>query len=73
VSVVRDINEQKQAEGKLKEKLDELEKFQQITVDRELQMMKLKKEINELCNKCGEKPRYMMNEIEEKNIKKNSK
>jgi PAS domain S-box-containing protein len=73
VSVVRDINEQKEAEEKLKEKLDELEKFQQVTVGRELQMMELKKEINALCNKYEEKERYIIDEIKEKKIKKNEK
>jgi len=38
-----------------------LEKFQEITVDKELKMIELKKEINDLCEKYGEKMRYEIN------------
>ncbi|MBN2066809.1 MAG: PAS domain S-box protein [Candidatus Thermoplasmatota archaeon] len=69
VSVIRDINEQKEAEEQLKEKLDELEKFQEMTVDRELKMIELKKEVNTLCKKCGEKPKYIMDEKNEERKK----
>jgi|GEM_PF-1645531 len=55
-----DINQRKFAEEELKEKIDELEKFQKVTVDREIMMINLKKEINELCRKCGEKSRYVI-------------
>jgi len=40
--VVNDINKQ------LKEKIEELEKFKKLTVDRELRMIELKKKIEEL-------------------------
>jgi PAS domain S-box-containing protein len=56
--IMRDISERKAIEEELKEKLDELETFYKVAVDRELRMIELKKEINELCEKCGEKPRY---------------
>ncbi len=69
VSVIRDINEQKEAEEQLKEKLGELQKFQEITVDRELKMMELKKEINALCKKCGKKPKYVLDEKNEERKK----
>lgn len=42
----------------LKGNVNELERFNKIAVGRELRMIKLKKEINELCKKLGEKPRY---------------
>ncbi len=58
----RDITEKKVAAQKLQEKLVELEKFQKVSVDRELKMIELKKEINELCVKLGEKPRYDIEE-----------
>ncbi len=58
----RDITDRKKAEKELKEKLVELEKFQDITVDRELEMIKLKKEINSLCEKYGEKPKYKIDQ-----------
>jgi PAS domain S-box-containing protein len=53
-----DITEQKKAEAALKQKVEELERFNDITVDRELKMIDLKKEINELLIKSGEKERY---------------
>ncbi len=62
ILISRDITERKDAEQKIKEKIDELEKFQNVTVDRELKMVGLKKEINELCEKYGEKPRYSLEE-----------
>jgi cell division protein FtsX len=40
--------EQKKAEKKLEEKIDELERFQKITIDREMKMIELKKKIDEL-------------------------
>ncbi|MCK4851996.1 MAG: HAMP domain-containing protein, partial [Candidatus Omnitrophica bacterium] len=39
----------------LREKLEELEKFNKLSVDRELKMMELKKEIERLKNKVDEK------------------
>ena len=39
------IKEQKQAKAELEEKINELEKFQKLTVDRELKMIELKKKI----------------------------
>ncbi|MGF3585269.1 MAG: PAS domain-containing protein [Thermoplasmatota archaeon] len=55
-----DINQRRIVEDKLKEKIDELEKFQKVTIDREIMMINLKKEINELCKKYGEKSRYVI-------------
>ena len=62
--VFHDISKRDLAEKKLKQKIDELEKFQKVTVNREIAMIELKKEINELCKKYGEEPRYI---IEQKN------
>jgi len=54
-ATVRDITEQKLAEAELKRRLDALERFQKITVDRELMMIELKKKIAVLEAKAGEK------------------
>jgi len=62
VEVSRDVTEWKKAEKELKRKIDELELFNEVTVDRELKMIELKKEVNELCEKYGEKPRYDVEE-----------
>lgn len=61
----RDITERKQAElllrqqaEDLKERNSNLNRFNRVAVDRELRMIELKKEINELCGKLGEPPRH---------------
>ncbi len=48
VVTFRDITERKQAEEKLKKYVKELEKWHNVTVDRELKMIELKKEIKDL-------------------------
>ena len=44
----RDITEQKEMEEKLREKIDELERYKKLTVGRELRMIELKQRIKEL-------------------------
>ena len=56
--VLRDITERKHAEEELEEKMNELIRFQNLTVDRELAMIELKKEINELLINSGRKEKY---------------
>jgi two-component system, chemotaxis family, CheB/CheR fusion protein len=58
VKIMRDLTVRKQAEQALRERNDELERFNKAAVGRELQMIALKKEINALAMKAGEKPRY---------------
>jgi hypothetical protein len=53
-ATVRDITMQKKLEIKLKEKIDDLEIFKKLTVGRELKMVELKKEIEELNEKLKE-------------------
>ena len=50
--------ERKRAEEALKEKMDELMRFQKVMVDRELTMIELKKEINELLVKSGQEEKF---------------
>lgn len=64
--VFSDITERKLAEEKITHYLNELEKknyelsrFNNAMVGRELRMIELKKEINELCAKIGEPMRYL--------------
>ena len=57
-----DITERKQAEQALLTKMDELERFHRLTVDRELTMIDLKKEVNILLNKLGQYNKYSIHE-----------
>jgi len=65
VHVARDISELKRAEEELLRHVDELERFNCATVGRELRMVDMKKEVNELCARLGEQPRYRMDFGEE--------
>jgi PAS domain S-box-containing protein len=58
LGVILDISEQRWAEDILKRKAHQFENFTKLMVDRELKMVELKKEINELAEKLGEQPRY---------------
>ena len=58
VIIAKNITERKKIEETLKQKLDDLEAFHDAAVDRELKMIEYEKEINKLCEKLGEKPRY---------------
>lgn len=56
--VLRDITERKKAEKALTEKMDELMRFHRLMVGRELTMIELKKEVNNLLIKIGEVEKY---------------
>jgi len=57
-ATVRDITREKKAEKELKERAEELEKFNQFAVGRELKMVELKKEVNALLNQQDLPPKY---------------
>ena len=61
----RDISDRRLAEekvekayGELLEKSERLERFNQLTVGRELEMIRLKEEVNDLLDRLGEPVRY---------------
>ncbi|MDP8241901.1 MAG: PAS domain S-box protein, partial [Candidatus Celaenobacter antarcticus] len=56
--VIRDITEKRKIEEDIKKRMNELEIFNDITVGRELKMLELKKEINELLKRMGKKEKY---------------
>ena len=58
VGTITNIDDRKQAEEALQEKMNELVRFQNVTVGRELVMIELKKEINEMLKKSGQEPKY---------------
>jgi two-component system CheB/CheR fusion protein len=58
VKIMRDLTDSKRAQDAMSEQMDELTRFNTAAVGREVRMIDLKKEINELCQKLGESPRY---------------
>lgn len=56
------ITEKKRSEEALNQKIEELERFNDLTVDRELKMIELKKEVNQLLNRLGGKEKYKIAE-----------
>lgn len=56
--IIVDITERKKTEETLLKKMEELERFQTLTVGRELTMIGLKKEVNEMLLKIGKKEKY---------------
>ncbi|MCX6306693.1 MAG: GAF domain-containing protein [Bacteroidetes bacterium] len=61
-AIARDITDRKKVEEALKKKIDELEWFNHMMVDRELKMIDLKKEINVLLNRLGEEDKYVIHQ-----------
>ncbi len=55
-----DITERRLTEETLKKKNDKLEWINRIMIAREIRMIELKKEINGLLNKMGEKDKYLI-------------
>ena len=66
ITYIKDITERKQYEEALKEKLEELEKWYKLTVDRELKMIELTNEIRALANELNELKQSLMPEGERK-------
>jgi PAS domain S-box-containing protein len=56
--IARDITERKQAEVELRRSIDELERFNRVAIDRELGMIRLKQQVNELSRQLGQAPPY---------------
>jgi PAS domain S-box-containing protein len=59
ISSINDITQLTEKELLLQEKVSDLERFNSFMTGRELRMMELKQEINELCEKLGLEKRYM--------------
>lgn len=53
-----DITEQKKMEETLKQQMEEMERFNRLTITRELKMIELKREINDLLRKMGSTEKY---------------
>lgn len=59
IATARDIAERKKAEQNLTKKVDELEYMNKFMINRELRMVEMKKEINELLVSMGQEKRYL--------------
>jgi PAS domain S-box-containing protein len=55
---ITDITVSKTAEIQIREKSEELERSNRLMVDREIRMIELKKEVNELLKECGRSEKY---------------
>jgi PAS domain S-box-containing protein len=55
-----DITERKKVENELKQHAEELERFNRAMMHRELRMIELKRQMNELCIRAGEAPRFAL-------------
>jgi two-component system, cell cycle sensor histidine kinase and response regulator CckA len=58
ITGVQDISERKRAEEELVQKVEELQRFQDTVVGRELVMVELKKEVNALLKEAGRPEKY---------------
>jgi len=54
----KEKSDRRQAEEALLKKMKELQQFQDLTVGRELRMIELKKEVNELLKQAGREAKY---------------
>ena len=67
VGFARDITERKLAEDALRQHNEELERFNHATVGRELDMIRLKRQINELSQQFGREPPYPLTFLDASN------
>ena len=58
LAFITDITERKRVEAEMKKRMNELEIFNEASVDREIIVNELRKEINELLKNNGEKEKY---------------
>ena len=63
LAMVEDITQRKHAEEDIRQQLDELRRWYEVTLDREGRVLELKKEVNELLAKAGMPLRYASADI----------
>jgi PAS domain S-box-containing protein len=64
-AAARDVTERKQVEEALVRRADELAQFNAAAVGRELRMVELKEEVNELARQLNQPPPYQMDSLNE--------
>jgi PAS domain S-box-containing protein len=62
--IFRDVTERKQAEEALAQRVEELERFHRLAVGRELRMIELKRQVNDLSEQLGKEPPYDLSILE---------
>jgi PAS domain S-box-containing protein len=62
--VFADITERKRVEEALAQRVEELERFHRLAVGRELRMIELKRQVNELSEQLGKEPPYDLSLLE---------
>lgn len=60
VTTYTNITDQVRAENELRDKLSELERFNRLAIDRELRMIELKRQINDLQKAMGREAEYVV-------------
>lgn len=63
-SIQRDITAQKHAERQLRKNMAELEQFNRLAVGRELRMIELKRQVNEMARAAGLDEPYDLSFVE---------
>ena len=58
MAIVRDITDRKRAETELRERLSELERFSRLAAERELRLIEVKRQANDLAEKAALTPPY---------------
>lgn len=58
--ISRDISERTNAEMELRRNIEQLERFNRVAVDRELDMIRLKQQVNALSRQLGQAPPYAL-------------
>jgi PAS domain S-box-containing protein len=58
IESLRDITDRRQMEDELKQNVEELERFSKLAIGRELRMIQLKEEINELLGQLNQDEKY---------------
>lgn len=66
IGIGTDISKRKEAEEVIQRQINELIQFNNVSVGRELRMIELKKEINELRAQAGQPPRYALDFLKER-------
>jgi PAS domain S-box-containing protein len=65
-ATVRDITERNQTQSRLAEQIEELRRWHDATLGREMRTLELKHEVNELLGKAGQPPRYPSAEADDR-------